>query len=81
MKAKYGCVLLVMTVLDGNGNVFPVAFGISESESEETWAWFFQLLEVALNEPNWDQVVFLSDREKVIESSLSEVIPAAKHGH
>ena len=81
VRNKNGGVIHTATCLDGNGNVFPVAFGISESESEETWAWFFQLLEVALNEPNWDQVVFLSDREKGIESSLSKVIPAAKHGH
>ena len=51
------------TCLDGNGNVFPVAFGISETESEETWTWFFQLLEVALDEQDWDQVVFLSERK------------------
>ena len=68
------------TRLDGNGNVFPVAFGLSESESEETWTLFLQLLEVALEDDNWQDVVLLSDREKVIES-LSKALPDANHSH
>ena len=81
VRNKNGGVIHTATCLDGNGNVFPAAFGVSESESEETWTWFFQLLEVALKEDNWHDVVFLSDREKGIESSLSKVLPDAKHGH
>ena len=81
VRNKNGGVIHTATCLDGNGNVFPVAFGVSESESEETWIWFFQLLEVALKEDNWHDFVFLSDREKGIESPLSKVLPDAKHGH
>ena len=36
VKAPYGGVILVMTVLDGNGQVFPGALGIAESENVET---------------------------------------------
>ena len=37
IKAKYGGVILDATVLDGNGNVFPAAVGITEIENQDTW--------------------------------------------
>ena len=37
VRNKNGGVIHTATCLDGNGNVFPVAFGISETESEDTW--------------------------------------------
>ena len=40
IKASYGGVLLVMTVLDGNISIFPIALGIAESENVDTWTWF-----------------------------------------
>ena len=40
IKARYGGVVLVLTVLDGNGNIFPASIAIAESENEETWSWF-----------------------------------------
>ena len=40
VKAGYGGVLLVMTALDGNCQINPVAIGIAESENAETWEWF-----------------------------------------
>ena len=36
IKAWYGGVILVMTALDGNGQIFPVALGIAESENTAT---------------------------------------------
>ena len=45
IKAWYGGVLLVMTVLDGNGQIFPVALGIAESENPGTWSWFLWLVQ------------------------------------
>ena len=47
LKSPYGGVILVMTVLDGNGQVFPGALGIAESENVETWAWFLDLMKQA----------------------------------
>ena len=38
VKASYGGAVLVMTVLDGNGQVFPSGIAIAESENQETWS-------------------------------------------
>ena len=38
ITARYGGVVLVLTVLDGNGKIFPAAIAIAESENEETWS-------------------------------------------
>ena len=77
IKARYGGVLLVMTVLDGNGQIFPVAVGIAESENTATWSWFLWLVQSALHINNGGEgLVCLSDREKGIENALHEVSPA-----
>ena len=49
IKASYGGALLVWTLLDGNGNVFPAALGIAESENESTWTWFLENVRNAFN--------------------------------
>ena len=49
IKASYGGVMLVMTALDGNGSIFPIALGIAESEKTETWFWFLCLAKTALH--------------------------------
>ena len=81
IKAPYGGALLVMTVLDGNGSIFPAAVGIAESENTATWSWFLRLVQAALHVFNGGEgIVFMSDREKGIENSLREVFPRAVHG-
>ena len=82
IKAPYGGALLVMTALDGNGQIFPVALGIAESENASTWTWFIDLVKTALDiQDGGEGLVFLSDREKGIDSSLDEVLPQATHGY
>ena len=71
----------MMTVLDGNGSFFPAAVGIAESEKTETWSWFLRLVLDALQITDGGEgVVFLSDRENGIETSIEEVFPRSCHG-
>ena len=80
IKASYGGVLLVMTVLDGNGQVFPASIGIAESENTETWFWFLSLVTFAFHiEHGGNRLVFLSDREKGIDAAVSALFPNAAH--
>ena len=81
IKASYGGVLLVMTVLDGNGNVFPAALGIAESENTSSWTWFLTLVKTPFRIEDGSGVVFLSDREKGIDAAVSGVFPRAKHSY
>ena len=80
IKARYGGSLPVMTALDGNGQIFPIALGVAESENTSTWTWFIALVKTALNrQDDGDGLVFLSDREKGFETSLRDVLPRAAH--
>ena len=80
IKARYGGVLLVLTVLDGDGHVFPAAIGIAESENQETWRWFVCLVRQALRiEDGGIGIVVLSDREKGIDIAVREYLPCARH--
>ena len=75
-KARYGGVVLVLTVLDGNGNVFPAAIGIAESENEETWSWFLFTAREALHvDDGGNGLVVLSDREKGIDNAVKKSFP------
>ena len=82
IKARYGGVLLVMSVLDGNGNVFPCALGVAESENMATWTWFVNLVRAGLHiEDGGEGIVVLGDREKGLERAVNELLPRACHGY
>ena len=79
IKAMYGGALLVMTALDGNGQIFPVALGVAEGENSATWTWFLAHVKSALEIEDDRNGLFLSDREKGIDISLNAVFPRAAH--
>ena len=69
----------MLTVLDGNGQVFPGALAVAESENAQTWRWFLALVRTAFSLEDGRGVVVLSDREKGIDMALSELLPNASH--
>ena len=81
IKARYGGALIVMTELDGKGNVFPAALGIAESENVETWFWFLALVQTAFQIGLGEGLVVLSDREKGLDAALNALLPAASHSY
>ena len=82
IKTKHGGTLLVLTLLDGNGSVFPAALGIAESENASRWGWFLVLVKIAFGiRDGGDGLVFISDRDKGIDISTNEVFPRAAHSH
>ena len=81
VKAYYGGVLLVMTILDGNGQVFPGAVAIAESENTETWTWFLSRVKRAFPVDNGHGLVVLSDREKGIDAAVTRLFTQASHSY
>ena len=79
IKAYYGGVVLVMTSLDGNNQVFPGAVAITESENVDTWTLFLDLVRSAFRIGDGEGIVFLSDREKGIEAAVTQLFPHAQH--
>ena len=79
VKAAYGGVLLVMTAIDGNGQIYPCAIAIAEGENQTTWTWFLSLVKTAFRVGDGTGLVFLSDREKGIENGVADLFPGALH--
>jgi hypothetical protein len=44
LKTKYGGTLLIAVGRDPNDQYFPLAFGVCETETKESWRWFLTLL-------------------------------------
>ncbi|XP_038989086.1 uncharacterized protein LOC113462730 [Phoenix dactylifera] len=51
LKRKFRGVMMAATSLDGNNGLFPVAFGIAESENSDSWIWFLEALKESIQTP------------------------------
>ncbi|GAA0185290.1 hypothetical protein LIER_32578 [Lithospermum erythrorhizon] len=64
--------------MDGNRQIYPIAFGVAATESDETWSWFFQQLRKVVG--HREDLVFISDRHPSIEKCCLGVFPGAVYG-
>lgn len=71
LRGNYGGCVITASAQDGNFQIFPVAFGIVDSENDRAWEWFLTMLRQIL--PNDPTVTFVSDRHSSIYSSLRKV--------
>ncbi|XP_013679573.2 uncharacterized protein LOC106384102 [Brassica napus] len=78
LKNKYKGVLLVATAVDGNSNLYPIAFGVVDSETEVSWEWFLRQLKVVIADSK--DLAFVSDRAASIAKALGTVYPRSRHG-
>ncbi|XP_013632419.1 PREDICTED: uncharacterized protein LOC106337861 [Brassica oleracea var. oleracea] len=77
LKSKYKGVLLVATALDGNSNLYPIAFGVVDSENDLVWNWFMRQLNVVIADEH--SLAFVSDRNYSIAKAIANVYPQSHH--
>lgn len=65
MKGQYPGQLLTAVSVDANNGIYPVAYGIVESESLQSWLWFLTQLGDDLDLYPDSHFTFISDRQKV----------------
>uniref|UniRef100_A0A803PTT7 MULE transposase domain-containing protein n=1 Tax=Cannabis sativa TaxID=3483 RepID=A0A803PTT7_CANSA len=65
--------LLVAISINGNNNMFPLAYAIVEKESTNSWTWFVQLLKEDLDVEDTGFFTFILDRQKGLEKALGTV--------
>ncbi|KAG6530842.1 uncharacterized protein LOC122046212 [Zingiber officinale] len=82
LKSKYLGTLLLATGFDGDGALFPLAFGVVDEASDENWIWFLSELHALLeaNTENMPRLTILSDRQKGIVDGVDFNFPTAFHG-
>ncbi|KAL3515865.1 hypothetical protein ACH5RR_022767 [Cinchona calisaya] len=69
LHSKYQGTLLAATAADGNDGVFPVAFAVVDSESDDNWRWFLLQLKTALSRCR--DLTAVTDREAIAINALS----------
>nr|GEZ15515.1 hypothetical protein [Tanacetum cinerariifolium]GEZ15533.1 hypothetical protein [Tanacetum cinerariifolium] len=67
LKGKFNGVLVAATGIDGNSSMFPVAYGILESENTSSWIWFLELLKKVIGMPHG--LVISSDMQKGLKGT------------
>lgn len=71
LKGKYGGCLVSVCAQDANFQIFPLAFGIVDSENDDVWEWFFRKLSAFVDDST--ETVFISDRHASIYIGLRRV--------
>ncbi|XP_074298674.1 uncharacterized protein LOC141629595 [Silene latifolia] len=79
LKGRYKGMLLSAMSLDGNNNLYCIAYAIVGKENTETWTYFFRNLRLAFEQHEcvkWDWT-FISDRMKGVDKALEKEFPRA----
>ncbi|XP_022880517.1 PKS-NRPS hybrid synthetase CHGG_01239-like [Olea europaea var. sylvestris] len=78
LKGPYKGTLLVATAQDGNKQIYPLAWGIVDAETNKSWKWFLSNLKDLIGDS--EELVFVSDRKKSIQKAISQLFPSSRHG-
>ncbi|XP_062093998.1 uncharacterized protein LOC133800035 [Humulus lupulus] len=77
--------LLTTVGIDGNNQMYPIAFVVVEIENKDSWSLFLDLLKVNLKIENSNHWSFITDNQTGLEQALKglwdEGVPKAKHRH
>ncbi|CAA7057447.1 unnamed protein product [Microthlaspi erraticum] len=79
LKNGYRGVLVFASAQDPNRHNYPLAFGVLDSENNDSWNWFFELLKSVI--PDSSELVFMTDRNESLINAVAYVYPRAHHGY
>ncbi|XP_074278885.1 uncharacterized protein LOC141602566 [Silene latifolia] len=77
LKRAYPGICLVAVGLDGNNNIYPIAWAVVEVENRDSWTWFLELLSSDLEEVGGEGLTYISDRQKGLLDALNMAVPKA----
>ncbi|XP_019266145.1 PREDICTED: uncharacterized protein LOC109243640 [Nicotiana attenuata] len=78
LKSKFRGVLIISVSKDANNQILPLAFGIAESENNNSYEWYFSQLRNAIG--CRENLIFLSDMHQAIAYGIAKVYPESHHG-
>ncbi|XP_038971606.1 uncharacterized protein LOC120104480 [Phoenix dactylifera] len=84
IKHKDGGVLLGATAKDGNDDMFPIAYGVVDTETDENWEWFFRIFKEAIHSCSayhGQKFTFMTDRHQEIIKSVPKYFPGCYHSY
>ncbi|XP_019224697.1 PREDICTED: uncharacterized protein LOC109206332 [Nicotiana attenuata] len=77
LKSYYTGTFVSASTLDGAGHMFPLAYGVIDSENDAAWTWFFEQFKIAYGVR--ENMCIVSDRNESIIKSVSRVNPDVPH--
>ncbi|KAL6513482.1 hypothetical protein OROGR_020968 [Orobanche gracilis] len=78
LKGKYNGIMFVAATKDANEHIFPLAFGFSAKEGDESWIWFLEQCRRTFGSP--ENLLIVSDQHVSIKNALDVVYPGTPHG-
>ena len=66
LKGSYMGTMFVAAAMDGNEQIYPLAFGYRDSENNESWEWFLESLRGAVG--HVEDLVIISNRHQSYKS-------------
>ncbi|KAJ0969630.1 hypothetical protein J5N97_022507 [Dioscorea zingiberensis] len=79
LKANKHWKLLAATAVDGENNIFPVSFSVTEAETIEQWHWFLLQLKSALTMSR--TITFVSNKQNGLEDAVAQVFEDSYHAY
>nr|KAJ0201772.1 hypothetical protein LSAT_V11C600322670 [Lactuca sativa] len=79
MKGPFLGQVLSAVGLDSNNGIYPLAYGIVESENTESWKWFLDNIGDDLDLGRNSNLTFISDRQKGLHTAVEQLFPNAEH--
>ncbi|XP_052623814.1 uncharacterized protein LOC111889772 [Lactuca sativa] len=79
MKGPFPGQVLSAVGLDSNNGIYPLAYGIVESENIESWKWFLDNLGDDLDLGRNSNFTFISDRQKGLHTAVEQLFPNDEH--
>ncbi|XP_019255038.1 PREDICTED: uncharacterized protein LOC109233612 [Nicotiana attenuata] len=76
LKSKFRGVLMISVSKDANNQIFPLAFGIAESENNNSYEWHFSKLRNVI--ASRENLIFLSDRHQAIANGIAKNLKRRK---
>jgi transposase-like protein len=74
---KFKGQLAVDVVVDGHNWMYPIAFGVMDSKTNENWIWFMQRLREAIGSPIG--LAICTDYGQAVMAGVKEVFPNVEH--
>ncbi|GJW88839.1 mutator type transposase [Tanacetum coccineum] len=78
MKGPYPGQVLTAVGVDPNNGIYPLAYGLVETENTESWTWFLTQLGDDLELYRNSNFTFVSDRQKGIIPAIANLFPNAE---
>ncbi|GJR98976.1 FAR1-related sequence 10 [Tanacetum coccineum] len=79
MRGQYPGQMLTAVGVDANNGIYPVAYGIVESENQYSWTWFLKCLGDDFDLYSNSNFTFITDRQKGLLPALEKLFPHAQH--